>query len=155
MYESPIEIFQHKIRTDISSHVDDAIYTAVVRTDIHVDRDELIKALSYDRGQYDKGFSDGLEEGKPKWISVKDRLPKVKTHHKLNYTDNTFTSSIRVLCACRQKRGERMVKEGYGRSKECCSWFKRNAKSILTALNAHYVMVMKNALCTRWLAMVK
>lgn len=76
MYESPIEIIQHKIRSDISNHVDDAIYTAVVRTDIHVDRDELIKALRYDRGQYEKGFSDGLEEGKPKWLSANDKPPK-------------------------------------------------------------------------------
>lgn len=92
MYESPIEIIQHKIRSDISSRVDDAIYTAVVRTDIHVDRDELIKALSYDRGQYEKGFSDGLEEGKPKWISVKDRLPEKGTYVAVYY--GKFTGNI-------------------------------------------------------------
>ena len=47
------------------------------------------------------------------WISVKDDLPKVKTTHKLQWREGSFTRSIRVLCACRQKSGKRMVKEGY------------------------------------------
>lgn len=75
MYESPINAFYNEMITKLNERFDNGVLEAVTRVDINVDRDELIKALSYDRGQYDKGFSDGLEEGKPKWISVKDRLP--------------------------------------------------------------------------------
>lgn len=46
-----------------------------------------------------------------KWISVKERLPEiVKTTHAWK---NVYRRSDRVLCACLQKDGKRMVKEGY------------------------------------------
>lgn len=45
------------------------------------------------------------------WISVKDRLPDVVSTHKTPW-DN-YTVSIRVLCACLQADGKKMVKEGY------------------------------------------
>lgn len=38
---------------------DELIARAVVQLGIEVDRDELIKALLYDRRQYEKGFKDG------------------------------------------------------------------------------------------------
>lgn len=56
-------------------------------------------------------YRNGYADGKPKWISVKDRLPEVASRHK-RYR-NTYTKSIRVLCVCVQKDGKRMVKEGY------------------------------------------
>lgn len=36
------------------------IYRAIQTYNINVDKDELIKALNYDRHQYEKGFSDGV-----------------------------------------------------------------------------------------------
>lgn len=74
MYKSPIEIIQHRATYDCSKRLDEAVFTAVVRADIHVERDELIKALQYDRDQYQKGFEDG-KSLVSQWISVKDRLP--------------------------------------------------------------------------------
>lgn len=59
MYESPITI----INEQIERHYEDEIMTAVIKTGVHVDRDELIKAISYDRQQYEKGYSDGFENG--------------------------------------------------------------------------------------------
>ena len=46
-----------------------------------------------------------------KWIPVTERLPEVASKHKTPW-DN-YTESIRVLCACLQADGKRMVKEGY------------------------------------------
>ena len=46
-----------------------------------------------------------------KWISVKDRLPDVATVHNTRWDKST--DSIRVLCACVQADGKKMVKEGY------------------------------------------
>lgn len=54
-YKSPIDIIHKQIRID----VDNAIYGAVLNAGINVDREELIKALRYDRGQYDKGYDNG------------------------------------------------------------------------------------------------
>lgn len=45
------------------------------------------------------------------WISVEDRLPEVDCSA-VNY-GRKFQKSIRVLCACKQKSGKVMVKEGY------------------------------------------
>ena len=58
MYKSPIEIITGKIQTQI----DDEIYSAVQNVGINVDREELLKALEYDRGQYEKGFDDGFAQ---------------------------------------------------------------------------------------------
>ena len=53
-YQSPIEIFQTQMR----SQIEDEIYKAVMKVDVNVDKNELLKALQYDRGQYQKGYAD-------------------------------------------------------------------------------------------------
>lgn len=59
MYKSPIEIINGKIQTQF----DDAIFRAVQNVGINVDKDELIKALEYDRGQFEKGWKEGFHDG--------------------------------------------------------------------------------------------
>lgn len=59
MYESPIKIITGKMVTQF----DDEIYSAVQNVGINVDREELLKALEYDRGQYDKGWEEGFHDG--------------------------------------------------------------------------------------------
>lgn len=59
MYKSPIEIINGKMQTQI----DGDIYRAVQNVGINVDRTELLKALEYDRGQYDKGWEEGFHDG--------------------------------------------------------------------------------------------
>lgn len=62
-----------EIATEIKKQEDSAILNAVVKCGVDVDKEELIKALNYDRGQYDKGFEDGYYGDK--WISIDDSLP--------------------------------------------------------------------------------
>jgi len=65
MYKSPIEVTSYMTDTVVKqarTEMDDAIYTAILNTDIIVDKDELIKAMQYDRGQYQKGYADGIKE---------------------------------------------------------------------------------------------
>jgi len=50
------------IQHQIAKQQDDAIYEAVVSTGINVDKYELLKALRYDRNQYEKGYADGVRE---------------------------------------------------------------------------------------------
>lgn len=61
MYESPIKVFQGNLEMQFESE----ILKAVQRADITVDRDELIRALRYDREQYQKGFDDARKDAAP------------------------------------------------------------------------------------------
>lgn len=56
-YKSPITVFQKQIETQIEGE----ILKAVCKTGVVVDKDELLKALKYDREQYEKGYQDGLD----------------------------------------------------------------------------------------------
>lgn len=62
MYESPIEMIMEDIQTQIVKQQENDIYQAVQKYGIVVDKEELIKALRYDREQYTKGYKDALEE---------------------------------------------------------------------------------------------
>ena len=55
MWKSPIEISYD----EILSKFEDGVFREVQNVGIKVDKEELIKALRYDRGQYEKGFIDG------------------------------------------------------------------------------------------------
>lgn len=53
-YESPI----HLIYSDLNQQVDEHIYKCVLNVGVDVDKKELVKALQYDRNQYDKGYQN-------------------------------------------------------------------------------------------------
>ena len=59
-YKSPIEIITEEMRIEQVKQLEDNIYKAIQKCNINIDKDELIKALNYDRQQYEKGFSDGV-----------------------------------------------------------------------------------------------
>ena len=58
MYESPLKVIQGELETQLEGE----ILKAVHRVGVTVDRDELIRALRYDREQYQKGFDDARED---------------------------------------------------------------------------------------------
>ena len=81
MYESPIKIITGQIKTNY----EDAIYSAVQNVGINIDKGELLKALEYDRGQYEEGFREGekhtlrqIENLLPEWlyVAIKENLIK-------------------------------------------------------------------------------
>lgn len=57
-YQSPIELIQ----TQMEERIRDKIYEAVVSVGVNVDKEELLKALAYDRCQYQKGYADRAQE---------------------------------------------------------------------------------------------
>jgi len=57
-YKSPIEM----IVEDVHIKIENDIVKAVQNYDIKVDREELAKALAYDRDQYSKGFAEAREK---------------------------------------------------------------------------------------------
>ena len=72
MYNSPIKMLITDIQHQIVKQHDEEIYQAVLNYIPNIDKAELIRALQYDRDQYEKGFQDG----QPKWIPVTERLPE-------------------------------------------------------------------------------
>lgn len=66
MYESPITILQRArsmgFADRLANAVDGAIYKAVLDVGVQVDKEELLKALQYDRNQYEKGYWDAKSE---------------------------------------------------------------------------------------------
>lgn len=74
MYESPIQITQigEQIGTELVEQEEEYIFSVVKRIYVDVDKDELVKALAYDRGQYDKGYFDGRAARDAEIVRCKD-----------------------------------------------------------------------------------
>lgn len=58
-YKSPITTFVERINADLRSEELKEVMRATVRLGVEVDKEELLKALRYDRKQYEKGLADG------------------------------------------------------------------------------------------------
>lgn len=70
-YESPIEM----IYDDIKTNYENGMVKAVQAYGIKVDKAELLKALKYDRAQYDKGFADGYAKGIADAVAQVEAIP--------------------------------------------------------------------------------
>lgn len=78
-YESPIEMFYNdtiqNIANQIREETDDRIVCEVkMQCGVNIDKDELIKALKYDRDQYNKGYQDAMNDTRrtAEWLTAKD-----------------------------------------------------------------------------------
>lgn len=110
MYKGPIELIISEMHTKLVEEKERRILKGVQNIGINVDKDELIKALAYDRGQYEKGYADRDKE----LVRCKDC-----THwDKLNYEAprqgwcNQFedwTDEDEFCSRCARMRGERNV----------------------------------------------
>lgn len=56
MYQGPIRL----IYSETQRQVENLVLTAVQKVGVAVDKNELLRALAYDRGQYEKGRADAL-----------------------------------------------------------------------------------------------
>lgn len=61
-YEPPIQLFVREIATKIQEQQEDKVMEVVHSYNINVDKEELIKALQYDRNQYIKGYTDAVKQ---------------------------------------------------------------------------------------------
>lgn len=64
-YKSPIET----IVDEMALIAENGVYKAVQNVNINVNKEELEKALRYDRDQYVEGFANGYEAGYKKGIN--------------------------------------------------------------------------------------
>lgn len=70
-YKSPIDTIVSELRIVQEKRLEDDILSAVQEIGIVVDKEQLLKALQYDRNQYEKGYKDGHDDGyadAKKWI---------------------------------------------------------------------------------------
>ena len=82
-YESPIKLDYTPFWEQIVDAQENAIYKAVLKVNISVDREEMTKALKYDRQQYEKGYADGRADRDREIVRCKDCKHSVK--HQLGY----------------------------------------------------------------------
>ena len=65
-YRSPIEI----IYDDFQTKFENDVVSTCRNIGINVDKDELLRALKYDRDQFDKGYKNGFKDGYQKALDV-------------------------------------------------------------------------------------
>ena len=63
MWESPIQMISEDIIKDMVEKQDGVLLEAVHRVGFDVNKDELEKALLYDRDQWERGYTDGKMDG--------------------------------------------------------------------------------------------
>lgn len=61
MYKSSVEIAREQIKTQIDNEI---LFRATQEIGINIDKDELLKALAYDRQQYEKGYNKAIDDFK-------------------------------------------------------------------------------------------
>ena len=74
MYESPITMMMNNIARQQTEEKENYIFTQITeRYALSVNKEELIKALNYDRNQYEQGYADAkaiFERPKGRWIDM-------------------------------------------------------------------------------------
>lgn len=77
MWESPINVMeiQDSFVSEIKEKTEEMVFTEIKRIGIDVDKEELIKALQYDRNQYEKGYKDGYNKAIDECIRIIEETP--------------------------------------------------------------------------------
>lgn len=61
-YNDLISVTIEDVKHALYNNLEEQIYTAVTNVGIRVDKEQLIKALVYDRQQYEQGYHDGYKK---------------------------------------------------------------------------------------------
>ena len=109
MYKSPIDLVYDQVFTGLKKQMDEDIYKAVLNVGINVDKGELIKALRYDRGQYDQGRKDAM--------SAITRCADCQ-HCALDYADQGFGYPTKPIRVC-------IIHDHETTLDDYCSWARR------------------------------
>lgn len=93
-WESPIEVVMGQLRTSFDEGLEDERIRAIQEYGITVDKDELIKALQYDRNQYESGFAKGYTKGYEQ--GVRDYAQRVKKYY-TSLSGKTMTAVVKYV----------------------------------------------------------
>ena len=74
MYKSPIVLnYADPIIEEVKKGTDEYCLRAILGCGVEVDKDELIKALKYDRDQYERGYHDGAMAGRMEALAENEK----------------------------------------------------------------------------------
>ena len=90
-YQSPITMYTDQIIKDIVEKQDEYLMEKVRKVGFDINKEELAKALKYDRDQYMRGYTDGRMY-KPPIITNEDKI-RYMTREELA----VFLKNIRLL----------------------------------------------------------
>lgn len=101
-YESPINLVIGQFRMEQEKRIEGEVFKAIQEYGITIDKEELIRALQYDRGQYDKGYEDGYDEGYYAGIaSIFDAAPRMTNFYRIKaMTIEELAKFIATPCEC-------------------------------------------------------
>lgn len=73
-WKSPIDLqmFEESFATKILEDQTGCVVETCVKMGVNVDKEELLKALAYDRHQYEQGYSDGIRARDEEIVRCKD-----------------------------------------------------------------------------------
>ena len=95
-YESPIEQIYKDVEYKFKEDMENKVMEAVHHFGISVDKEELIKALQYDRNQYDKGYSDGRASIVEEFEKIKEKMEVIHNRYAINFQG--FSMSVAQEC---------------------------------------------------------
>lgn len=106
MYDCPVTLYEYPSYMETVNQINDAMNVQkeehilnVIRQniDIKIDRTELLKALQYDRDQYNKGYQDGYNTGKSESIKVNTEKVSTLIHNIKDVIEGTSHKGICTL----------------------------------------------------------
>ena len=80
-YEAPIQMQMGEIIRRAREEQDKKIYEAVLECGINVSKEELVKALNYDRQQYEKGYVNGKVDADFQLLELEEMDEVIKKLH--------------------------------------------------------------------------
>lgn len=86
MYECPISVKITNTATSMGEAVNEEIYKVVLNCDIAVDKEELEKALIYDRRQYYHGYDDAIKDAIDLIVGTESEVAKNAPYDKEWFT---------------------------------------------------------------------
>lgn len=106
-YKSPVTLYLDSVEEKLGNEV----YQIVNHYFVDVDKDELLKALRYDRDQYNKGRLDGYLEAKSKIVLCKDCAYGVQTNNEDIYWCSQYGNTHYDTFYCAEGERKEIVKE--------------------------------------------
>ena len=89
-YQSPITMYTRRIIKDIAEKQDEYLMEEVRKVGFDINKEELAKALKYDRDQYMRGYTDGRMY-KPPIITNEDKIRAMTREELADFICGIFT----------------------------------------------------------------
>lgn len=124
-YESPITLQIRKIAEQIEEQREDQITATIAeQMGVNIDKNELKRALAYDRDQYRRGYEDGWRarsKDVPQWIPIRMRpmTEEEKTKLFIKYGQDAVYEDMKVFDSPMPEDGQEiLISTPWGVSKD-------------------------------------